>query len=79
MKTYNKIMEVFWLSMGAVLTIMVVYMLIADGWDKNSIYLIFPGICFMMFFARRFMRIRMEKHQKWLEENAKNNQNMDSK
>lgn len=68
-------MEVFWLSMGIVLTLIVIYMLASDGWDKNSIYFIFPGICFMMFFARRFMRRRMEKHQKWLEENAQKNSN----
>lgn len=73
LSTYNRIMEVFWLSMGAVLTVIVLYMLIADGWDKNVIYLVFPGICFMMYFARRFMRKRMEKHQKWLEENANKN------
>ncbi len=75
MKAYNKIMEAFWLGLAVVTTIIVVYMIISGGWSKNQVYLIFPGICFMMFFARRFMRRRMEKHQKWLEENAKNNSN----
>lgn len=56
--------------MGAVLTVVVIYMIMVDGWDKNGIYLIFPAICFMMWFARRFMRRRMEKHMKWMEENA---------
>ena len=73
MKAYNKVMEFFWLSLSVVTLATVLYMLIMDGWDKNSIYLIFPGISFMMYFARRFMRKRMEKHQKWLEENAQKN------
>jgi cell division protein FtsW (lipid II flippase) len=70
MKTYNKIMEAFWLAMGVVLTVVVIYMMVTGGTDKNLVYFVFPGICFMMFFARRFMRRRMEKHQKWMEENA---------
>lgn len=72
MKTYNKIMELFWLAMGGVTALIVIYLIITEGWSKNQMYLIFPGICFMMFFARRFMRRRMEKHLKWMEENAKN-------
>ena len=75
MKTYNKIMETFWLAMGIVLIITVGYMIISDGWTKNGIYLIFPGISLMMWVARRFMRRRMEKHIKWMEENANKDQN----
>lgn len=73
MKTYNKIMEIFWLSLAGITSLIVVYLLFTDGWDKNKFYLVFPAICFAMFFARRFMRRRMEKHLKWMEENAKNN------
>lgn len=75
MKVYNKIMETFWLAMSIVLILVVIYMIIVDGWTKNGIYLVFPIISFTMWIARRFMRRRMEKHLKWMEENANKDQN----
>lgn len=68
-------MEAFWLSMGAVLMIVVLYMIFTGGFYKNATYLVFPLICLAMWGARRFMRRRMEKHQQWLNENANENKN----
>jgi hypothetical protein len=74
MKTYNRIMELFWLSVGTVIFIAVTYMGITEGFANWAIYYALGAMAFGTFFMRRFMRLRMAKHQAFLEQQQKNNQ-----
>jgi hypothetical protein len=37
--------------------------LAVDGWPKGAVNFVIPAISFCWWFFRRFMRLRMEKHQ----------------
>lgn len=66
MKTYNRIMELFWLSMGIVIIVLVTFMCFKEGFDSWAIYYVFALMSLGTYFMRRFMRKRMEKHQEFL-------------
>lgn len=68
MKAYNRIMEMFWLAMGVVILIVVTYQCIAEGFGSWGAYYAFAAMALLTFGMRRFMRKRMEKHMKYLEE-----------
>jgi uncharacterized membrane protein len=70
MKTYNKIMELFWLSVGVIATLFVTIMGIKEGFSNWYFYYIFGGMSLGTYLMRRTMRIRMEKHQQFLAEKA---------
>ncbi|MDX1651464.1 MAG: hypothetical protein R3277_03155 [Brumimicrobium sp.] len=72
MDTYNKIMQKFWLAMTIVIFIAVTIMGISEGFDKWAFYYIFGLLTLALFFIRRFMMRHMEKHQRFLEEQAEN-------
>ncbi len=68
MKTYNKIMEWFWLAVGILIVIVVTYMCFTEEADRWAPYY---GLCvfaFGTYFLRRYMRKRMEKHLEYLEQ-----------
>lgn len=74
MQTYNKIMLYFWLFVGIAIFIAVTYMGFMYGFKLWGYYYILSGLALLMFFMRRFMMRRYEKHMKWLEEqNQKEN------
>ncbi len=73
MKTYNNLMLYFWMAMGIVTTVSVTYFGIKEGFDRWYHFYLFAIIAFLMYFLRRTMMKRMEKHQKFLED-QKNNQ-----
>lgn len=64
MKTLNKVMEMFWLALGVVILCISSYMLYISDFHDFYMYAIITALPFAMFFARRFMRKRMEKHEK---------------
>ena len=68
MQFYNKIMLYFWIAAGFVILIGVTIMGFMDGFEIWMYYYLFAGLCFLMFFVRRWMMKRYEKHLKWLEE-----------
>lgn len=68
MKTYNKIMEWFWLSVSILILIVVTVMGIRDGFDRWVFYYAFALMAGLTYLMRRFMRRRMEKHVQWLEQ-----------
>lgn len=74
MNLYNKIMLNFWLAVGVVLLVFVSYKSFTDGFNKWGYYYVFAGLALLMYFMRRIMLKRMEKHMKYLEEqeNAEN-------
>lgn len=68
MQFYNKIMTWFWLFMGFVSSVIVTYMGIKQGFGIWLVYYTFSIVSFGMYFLRRWMTKRMEKHVAWLEE-----------
>lgn len=66
MQTYNKIMLYFWLVAGVVSLLVVSYNCITIGMDKWGFYFSMPAIAFLMFFFKRMMMRRMEKHVEYL-------------
>ncbi len=66
MKTYNRIMEIFWFSMAVLIVIVVTGMGIKDGFGTWAIYYLFALMSLGTFTMRRYMRKRMEKHQEFL-------------
>jgi len=66
MQTYNKIMLYFWLVAGIVSLIVVTFNCITIGVDKWAFYFSMPAIAFLMFFFKRMMMRRMEKHLEYL-------------
>ena len=73
MKTYNKIMQWFWLAMTLFILVVVTNNVIKIGFREWGLYYIFAVVTFLFFLIRKFMIKRMEKHQAYL--NEKNNEN----
>jgi hypothetical protein len=71
MGIYNKIMLYFWLAMGIVIVAVVTFMGIQSGFDRWYHFYIFGVISFFMYFVRRWMMKRMQKHMAFLEEQQK--------
>lgn len=71
MQLYNKVMSWFWLLVGVASFIIVTYMGIKQGFGIWLFYYTFSVVAFGMFFLRRWMTKRMEKHMAWLEEQKK--------
>lgn len=72
MHQYNKIMLYFWLFLGVFVAIGVTYMGITEGFSKWMTSYTFSVLAFLMFFMRRYMIRRMEKHTAYLAEQEKN-------
>jgi flagellar biosynthesis protein FliQ len=72
MQLYNKIMLYFWLVVGIVSLIIVSFNSITIGIEKWGMYFSMPIIAFLMFFFKRWMMKRMEKHMKFLESQQSN-------
>lgn len=63
----SKIMELFWLLLGVLTLIAVLYLGATQGFQEFKIWFLFPAVAFAMYFFRRFMRRKMkelEDHQK---------------
>lgn len=67
MKTYNRIMELFWLSTGVIIIVMVTVMCLKESFSSWAVYYVFALMALGTYFMRRFMRKRMEKHQAFLD------------
>jgi hypothetical protein len=68
MQLYNKIMLYFWLVLGLVSLVVVSYMCFSDGINKWASYYVFSMVAFLMYFVKRWMMNRMEKHLAFLKE-----------
>ena len=71
MKIYNRIMELFWLSMGIIIIILVTIMCLKESFSSWAVYYAFAFKALGTYFMRRFMRMRMEKHQAFLNNQQK--------
>jgi hypothetical protein len=70
MQLYNKIMLFFWLFIGVLIFVIVTYMGFTEksGFKIWAYYYLFSGLSFLMYFVRRWMMKRMEKHLKYMAE-----------
>lgn len=73
MKGYNRIMELFWLSMGILIVLVVTVMGFIEGFKHWYLNYIFSAFAFGTYLLRRFMRKRMEQHQAFLNGEDKSN------
>lgn len=71
MQVYNKLMLYFWLALGIVGAFYTTYLCFANSFAQYSFYYIPVGVAFMMFFFKRWMMKRFEKHLRFLEEERK--------
>lgn len=74
MHAYNKIMLYFWLVAAIVIFMITSYMSFSEGIKKWGFYYVFVAIALMMFFFKKWMMNRMEKHLQFLEEQKKKEQ-----
>ncbi|MGM0478558.1 MAG: hypothetical protein ACQERC_04990 [Bacteroidota bacterium] len=71
MRTYNKIMQNFWLLVSLAIVVAVTYKGFAEGFERWAVYYIFAVMTIGLFFLRRYMMKRMERHQDFLKEKEK--------
>ncbi len=74
MRIYNKVMLYFWMALFVISMVTVTYMGFKEGFERWVFYYTFSAIALLMFFVRKFMMKRMEKHLTFLE-NQKNKNN----
>lgn len=72
MQLYNKIMSYFWLFAGFAILIFITYKCLTDDVRKWGFYYIFVVTSFGMYFFKKWMMKRMEKHMQYLEEKQTN-------
>ncbi len=68
MQLYNKIMSYFWLAAGCVLLVVITYLSMTQGIKKWGFYYFFVVSAFGMYFFKKWMMKRMEKHIAYLQE-----------
>ena len=72
MQLYNKIMIYFWLAMAIVSFIVITFQGFKFGFKYWATYYLFSIIALGMYFLKKWMMKRMEKHTAYLEEQKKN-------
>jgi len=62
MKTYNRIMLFFWLTMSVVIAFYVSVKCITEGFDRWGTMYIFSALAALMFFVKRSMMKRYQRN-----------------
>jgi uncharacterized membrane protein SirB2 len=68
MEIYNRIMTYIWLVAGIAIFLITTFMSLTDDVRKWGFYYLFSVISFGMFFMKRWMVRRMQKHIAYMEE-----------
>jgi hypothetical protein len=68
MRLYNKIMLYFWLLMASLIFLFITIMCFKEGFDRWAFYYVFAFIGFMMYFTKKWMMKRMDKHLAYMEQ-----------
>jgi Ca2+/H+ antiporter len=71
MDKYNQLMLKFWGIVSIILPVVITYFVITEGFQKWGQYYILAIFTVLMYLVRKWMMKRMEKHLKFLEEEAK--------
>lgn len=72
MGIYNKFMLYFWLVMSIAVFITVTILGFKEGFDRWYHFYLFGVIALFMFFMKKWMMKRMERHIRFMEEQRKN-------
>lgn len=64
-------MERFWLVVSIVVFLLVSYKCFDEGFDRWAFYYLFVLLALFTWIVRRYMRKRMEKHNEYLDSQAK--------
>ena len=70
MNKYNKFMLYLWLVVSIGSALIVTFKGITEGFERWYSYYVISGISFFMYFIRRWMMKRMEKHMEYLKNNS---------
>jgi len=68
MEIYNRIMTYVWLIAGIAIFLITTFMSLTDDVRKWGFYYLFSVIAFGMFFMKRWMVKRMNKHAAFLQD-----------
>lgn len=71
MNNYNRVMLFFWLFASIITFIIVTYKGVQEGFDRWSVYYLFSGLSLLMYFVRKWMIKRMNKHIEFLQNQQK--------
>jgi hypothetical protein len=74
MEYYNRIMTYVWLIAGISIFIFTTIMCVKEDYRKWIFYYLMSAISFLMYFLKRWMVKRMQKHLDFLETERKNTQ-----
>lgn len=75
MGIYNKVMLYFWLVMAIFIFVGVTVMGLKSGFERWYHFYLFGAISLLMFFVRKWMMKRMERHLLFLEEQKRQSEN----
>jgi NADH:ubiquinone oxidoreductase subunit 2 (subunit N) len=59
---YNRLSEIFWLIATLSTLVMVIYLIWAEGFEKNKWYVLIPFLASAMYLMRRAVRKKFEKN-----------------
>jgi tryptophan-rich sensory protein len=62
---YHRIMEMMWLAIFAVTTVISGYMIYQSGFEESKLFLLMPLLALAFFFMRRTIRKRIEKNNRF--------------
>lgn len=71
MDLYNKVMLYFWLMLSIVSAIITTYKGFVEGFDRWYFYYAVSVVAILMFFFKKWMVKRMQKHIEYLNEKNK--------
>jgi len=72
MEKYNQFMLKLWLVASIVIPIVVTYQVYKHGFKEYGGYYILAAFTIAIYFLRRYMMKRMEKHLQYMKEQEKN-------
>jgi hypothetical protein len=75
MGIYNKVMLYFWLVMAIFIFVGVTVMGLKSGFERWYHFYLFGAISLLMFFVKKWMLKRMERHLLFLQEQNRQNGN----
>lgn len=71
MEFYNKIMSFFWLLLAIGSAAVITYFGFTDGFNRWTYYYAVPVVAIIMYFFKKWMVKRMQRHMEYLNEKDK--------
>lgn len=67
----NRVLEIFWWSVAALMFVLVIIMIFLEGFDKWAVYFLVPVFAVFAALIRRFAAKRLAKSEAEREQNKK--------